>query len=553
MSFNFPILIFIFIQTQTAMRQFKLSRFLKKITNQLNWSFVTILLSFSLTSACYSHPEGHSRTGVNISLLSSFKIGGFDTGAAEIVAYDPKTQQAFVTNSEKNAVDIISISEPSKPSLINSIDLTPFGNPTSVAVKNNLVAVALSSDNKQDNGTLAVFDTKGMLLNSFKTGPLPDMVTFTPNGRYILIANEGEPNDEYTIDPEGSISILKLTANIKKLDQSSMKTADFKNFNQKKLAPSVRVFGKNASPAQDFEPEYITVSSNSKTAWVSLQENNALAVVSINEAKITKVIGLGFKSFENTKNGLDASDKDGEVLMRRWPVLGIYQPDSIASYKVKGKTYIVTANEGDARDYQGFSEQVRVANAQLDSSLTKQYPELTKPNNLGRLKITKVNGDTDNNGKLNELYTFGARSFSIWDASTGQQVYDSGSQLGDIIAKRYPRLFNKGDTRSDDKGVEPEALTLGEINHQTYAFIGLERSSGIVAYNISNPNDVYFSDYFTNISPALADDDPMQGDIAPEGLAFINAKDSPINKAILLAANEVSGTLSIYLIEERQH
>ena len=535
------------------MHSFNFSIFLRKAPKLLNRPLVTILLSFSVTSICYGHPEGHSRTGVGISLLSSFKLGSFDKGAAEIVAYDAKTQQAFVTNSENSTIDIISIAEPSKPSLVSSIDLKQFGSPTSVAVNKKLVAVTLTPANKQDNGTLAIYDTKGILLNSFKTGSLPDMVTFTPNGRYILVANEGEPNDEYTVDPEGSISILKLTKNIKKLDQSSIKTADFKDFNQSNLDPSIRVFGKNASPAQDFEPEYITVSENSKTAWVSLQENNALAVISINEAKVTEVIGLGFKSFENTKYGLDASDKDNEISMQRWPVLGMYQPDSIANYKVKRKTYIVTANEGDARDYQGYSEEIRVAKAQLEDSLIKQYPELTKEHKLGRVKITNVNGDTDNNGKLNELYTFGARSFSIWDANTGQQVYDSGSQLGEIVAKRYPRLFNKGDTRSDDRGVEPEALTVGKINNQTYAFIGLERSSGIVAYNISDPEHVYFSDYFTNISPALADDDPMQGDIAPEGLAFINAKDSPINKAILLAANEVSGTLSIYLVEERQH
>ena len=553
MLFNDSMLIFTLYRTQKNMYQFNFINFLKKMANLINWFFISILLSASLTGVCYAHPEGHSRTGVGISLLSSFKLGGFDKGAAEIVAYDSKTEQAFVTNAEKGAIDIISLSNPSAPSLVKSISLSEFGSPTSVAFNNNLIAVTLTTANKQDNGTLAVFDSEGILLNSFKTGALPDMVTFTPNGRYILVANEGEPSDDYTVDPEGSISILKLTADIKKLDQSSVKVADFKAFNQKKLDPSVRIFGKNASPAQDFEPEYITVSDNSKTAWVSLQENNALAVVSINEAKVTDIIGLGFKSFEDTNAGLDASDKDNKINIQKWPVLGMYQPDSIANYKVKGKTYVVTANEGDARNYSGYSEEIRLAEAELDDSLIKKYPKLANENNLGRLKITNANGDTNNDGKLDELYTFGARSFSIWDANTGQQVYDSGSQLGETIAKRYPILFNKDDTRSDDRGVEPEGLAIGEIHHQTYAFIGLERSSGIIAYNISDPEDVYFSDYFTNISSALADDDPMQGDIAPEGLLFINAKDSPIKKPILLAANEVSGTLSVYLIEERQH
>ena len=382
------------------------------------------------------------------------------------------------------------------------------------------------------------------------------MVTFTPNGRFILVANEGEPSDDYSVDPEGSISIIKVASDMTKLDQSSVKTADFKKFNDIELDPSVRVFGKNATPAQDFEPEYITVSSNSKTAWVSLQENNALAVVDIKTAKVTDIIGLGFKSFNSPETGIDASDKDKKINIKAWPVLGMYQPDSIASYKTKGKTYIVTANEGDARDYDGYSEEVRVAKAPISKVFLKQHPKIAKDKNLGRLKISTANGDTDGDGKLDQLYAFGARSFSIWDTK-GQQVYDSGSQFGSIIAKRYPDLFNRGkgksDRRSDDKGVEPEALTVGKVNDQAYAFIGLERSSGIMAFNINNPKAAYFSDYFTNISPALADDDPKQGDIAPESLTFVSAKESPIKKALLLAANEVSSTLSIYLIEPREH
>ena len=510
------------------------------------------IVSMAITSTCYGHAEGHSRSGVGISLLSSFKLGSFKKGAAEIVAYDVKSQQAYITNSEKSSVDIVSLQKPSEPKLTGSINLSKYGHVNSVAVNNGLVAVALAAENKQENGSLVIFDLVGNHLNTFKTGAFPDMVTFTPNGRYILVANEGEPSNDYSNDPEGSVSIIKVASNMKKLDQSSVLTADFKQFNSATLDTSVRVFGKNATPAQDFEPEHITVSSNSKTAWVSLQENNALAVIDIKAAKVTHIIGLGFKSFNTPKSGIDASDKDNEINIKAWPVLGMYQPDSIASYKVKDKTYIVTANEGDARDYDGFSEEVRVADASISENLLTQHPELTNKKNLGRLKISAVNGDTNGDGKLEQLYAFGARSFSIWDIQ-GKQIYDSGSQLSTIISKRYPRLFNKGDSRSDDNGIEPEALTIGEVEHQPYAFIGLERSSGIMAFNFNDPSEPYFSDYFTNISPALADDDPMQGDLAPESLVFINAKDSPIEQALLLAANEVSGTLSIYLIEARQH
>jgi len=377
------------------------------------------------------------------------------------------------------------------------------------------------------------------------------MVTFSPDGKTILVANEGEPSDDYNNDPEGSVSLIKLEGDITKLTQDSVQTVDFQKYNNSPLDSSVRIFGKNASVAQDLEPEYITVSKDSKTAWVSLQENNAIAIIDIETAQVQKIVGLGFKSHNTDRTAIDASDKDDRINIQKWPVLGMYQPDSIANYQFNGKTYIVTVNEGDARDYAGYSEEVRVNKASIESSVLSNYPGLKDDNNLGRLKITTANGDTDGDGKLDQLYSYGGRSFSILDEN-GKQVYDSASELALTVANRYPDIFNKKDSRSDDKGSEPEALTIGKIDDQSYAFIGLERTGGVLAYNITNPFRPYYSDYFNDISPKLADDDPRQGDIAPEGLAFISASQSPIGKPLLLSANEVSGTMSVYLVEARQ-
>jgi len=229
----------------------------------------------------------------------------------------------------------------------------------------------------------------------------------------------------------------------------------------------------------------------------------------------------------------------------------MYQPDSIASYSVNGRTYIVTANEGDARNYSGYSEEVRLSEVELEDSILKAYPGIQEKQNLGRLKITTENGDPDGNGKFNDIYSYGARSFSIWSAG-GTQVFDSGAEFSKTVANRYPKLFTKNDHRSDDKGPEPEALTIGNVGDQVYAFIGLERTSGVMAYNITNPQRPYYADYINTISVALDKEDPHQGDIAPEGLTFISAQDSPINKPLLLSANEVSGTFSIYLVEETE-
>ena len=514
--------------------------------------FITTLgLLCTITPNIIAHEGGHARASINLSPLSKLRIGDYDQGAAEIVVYDVSTQRAYITNAQASSIDVISISKPESPNKIFSIDLKPYGSVNSVAVNNGIVAVALSAPIKQDNGHVALFDLDGKHLNTLEVGALPDMLTFTPNGSAILVANEGEPNDEYTLDPEGSVSIihLKEQQDIKTLTQADIKTANFNAFNDAQLDPSIRIFGKNANVSQDLEPEYITVSDDSTTAWVSLQENNALAVLDIQTATVTKLIGLGFKSYNNRQNAIDASDKDNKINIQAWPVFGMYQPDSIASYSVNGQHYIVTANEGDARDYDGFSEEVRLKDIELEEPLLKGYPNIQKDENLGRLKISTVDSDINENGKLDRIYSYGARSFSIW-ATDGSQTFDSGSDFATRIASRYPTLFNKNDKRSDDKGAEPEALTLGKIGDQTYAFIGLERTSGVMAYNISNPQRPYYADYITTISPKLANDDPNQGDIAPESLVFVSAEDSPNKKPLLLSANEVSATFSIYSIKE---
>lgn len=514
-----------------------------------------LYFSFSLTlaiSACFSLPtyaHGVNSDGgkrIKLSFLSRYHAGDFDTGAAEIVSFDPVSQLAFITNGSSSSIDAISLAKPESPLLSFSIKLNEYGHPNSVAVKNDMVAVAVENKNPQANGAIVVFNTKGEFLNKFTTGAMPDMVIFSPNAKYILAANEGEPNDSYTVDPEGSITIIDLTDDVAKLTQESVRLADFKAFKKDSLDPAIRITGKNASVAQDLEPEYITVSADSKTAWVSLQENNALAEVSIESGRVKKIIGLGTLSHDNVKTAIDASDKDNGINIRAWPVSGLFQPDTIASYQVGNETFIVTANEGDSRDYSGFSDETRVAELSLDDT---PFAKLKAKEKLGRLKVSKVDTDSNNDGKVDQLLSFGTRSFSIWNRD-GTRIYDSGSQFARITARDYSKLFNANDKRSDNKGAEPEALTIGKIDQATYAFIGLERTGGIMVYNISKPEKAFFVDYINTISPGLPPQDSRAGDRAPESIAFVSATDSPNGKPFIITANEVSGTLAVYQISK---
>lgn len=495
--------------------------------NQLRNAVVAALMGLTLPAVA-AHHENDEAT-FSFKHLDSYKEQCPDEACAEISAYDPRTGHIFVTNSEANQLRILAWKN-GKLEAVSAVDLSPYGGgPNSVAVADGKVAVAIEAEVKQENGTVELFDTDGKHLQSISAGALPDMLTFTADGKYLLVANEGEPNDAYDVDPEGSVSVISTA-------DWSIRHADFKAFNNN--APEgLRVFGPGASLAQDLEPEYITVAADSKTAWVSLQENNALAKLDIAEAKITDIYNLGLKDHSQADNALDASNKDGGINIKTWPVYGMYMPDAIASYSAEGKTYILTANEGDARDYDGYSEEVRVKDLVLDTEVFSDAETLQRDEYLGRLKTTTANGDDNRDGFHERIYTYGGRSFSIWNEE-GELVFDSGADFEQRLAKMEDEGMSVWvENRSDDKGPEPESVTTGELGGATYAFIGLERVSGIFVYQINDPKN-----------PSYAGFIPVKefGDESPEGLMFIAQDD---DSGLLIVTNEVSNTTSVYEVK----
>jgi hypothetical protein len=931
-------------------------------------------------------------TPIRLVPIGTYSSGIFNAGGAEIVAHDPRTQRLFVVNAQAASVDVLSIKNPSRPRKVDQIDVSPFGAVTnSVAIHEGLIAVAVENADKTDPGMVAFFDRHLRPLNAVRVGALPDMLTFSANGRWLLVANEGEPDDTYTIDPEGSISIIDMRRGAAGLRESDVRTANFRAFNRANLDPSIRVFGPDASVQQDFEPEYIAISRDSRTAWVTCQENNALAIVDIAAAKVTRLVGLGFKDHnavkakseiyefdsaampsigktaagqklflggfsglhfegidpktgryqfithtdrgpnaeptgtrrpfllpdftpeiirfeldpktgalrltqriplqsapgvpltglpntaisdsgntppgnipyndevgvdlrdqvqrldplggdleglvrdpndgtfwmvdeyrpaiyhfdkqglliqryvpigtaaaagesagtfgkevlpevlaqrrqnrgfeavaydrgkiyafvqstlrnpvslsnsdlnglqnirvvefdpttETTKqfiyvldnpdlggepntradkigdavslgngeflvverdddslpsdepkkiekkiyrfnlggatdvssfagpvgatgktvdqltvsemlaneiqpidkvlhvdlnevgynkvqkveglalidsdtiavindndfgvanilvntedgtftlnyvpepiqlgiietrlNGLDASDRDGKINIRRWPIKGMYLPDGIASFRRGGETYLITANEGDSREYAGFTETVRIEDSSviLDPAFFPNAAVLKEQANLGRLTITKTLGKNSATGLYEQLFAFGARSFSIWNAE-GELAFDSGDALERITAEAYPANFNASNTnntfdnRSDDKGPEPEGVVVGEISGRLYAFIGLERIGGVVVYNIDSPAAPRFVEYVNHRDFTADPETPAAGDLGPEGVLFIPARDSPNGRPLLVVGNEISGTTTIFQIRSapREH
>ncbi|GLX79017.1 alkaline phosphatase [Thalassotalea insulae] len=528
-------------------------------------------------------------------------------GAAEIVQYQKSTGWVYAINSSGDlaTVNVLDLANADASELtqdaegiitntnmatVAQIDLSEHtaGDANSIAISDDLamLAVAMAADETGVKGQIAFYDISGaspVFIKNIDVGYLPDMVAFSPDSSKVVVANEGEPSGDYLVDPEGSISIINIANGV--IADSAINIG-FSAYNDKQAMleaqgtmfpnPSGRVIkGQtiNTTVAMDLEPEYVTISADSKIAFVSLQENNAIAIVDLDSDSLVKIQGLGLKSWANST--LDASDKDDAINFRSYQNLyGMYQPDTIASYQWQGANFIVSANEGDGREYffDAASEEECMSSGGIDydeddgclsysdesraEDLALDPQAFSDVNNddsdLGRLKVSVIKGDTDNDGDYDKLYTYGARSFSIWDAS-GELVFDSGDQIGKITAAIHGSTFNndedanEGDTRSDAKGAEPEALALGKIGERSYAFVGLERMSGIMVYDISNPFNVQFVDYFIN--RGTTEGAEITGDLAPEGMKFIPSTES--SAAMLVVGNEISGSVSVWQFDAK--
>lgn len=505
---------------------------------------------FAVVSAS-SAPEG--RGGIGLKLLGRYQHGSFSQSAAEICAYQKETRRLYVVNAEAGGIDILDVVNPEEPKLVKRVVLTEQGSkPNSVAVWGNLVAAAMSSDPIQEPGKVVFLGGEGEIRKVVMVGAQPDMVTFSPDGKWLLTANEGEPSDDYQRDPEGSVSLIDVSGGVEQITQEKVKNLGFEAFHERsKLDPRVRVYGPGASVAQDLEPEYIAVSPDSKRAWVSLQEANGLGVIDLEKGEISQVVGLGFKDHSREENSLDASDKDGGIRIQSWPVKGMYQPDGIKAFASGDEVYLISANEGDHRKYSGFSEEVRVGELTLDPQRFPRAKELQKKEALGRLLVTKSLGDANGDGIYEELYSLGGRSFSIW-SHTGELVWDSGNEFERILAGRYESSFNADQTsnerdgRSDNKGPEPEGVVVGEVGERKIAFIGLERHSGIMLYDVTDPKRPEFVEYALSRDISKPPETLEAGDLGPEGLTFLGAGESPTGKPILAVSYEVSGTTALY-------
>ena len=556
----------------------------KQITTSVIFALFAVVAGAVQTSSAGA--ETLAPNGSELRFVGRY-VTGAGLGGAEISAVDSASKRLFITNGAKNTIDIVDISNVKKPKLVKAVSFTGNGATgiQSVAAKNGVVLVAAQMASKTAPGRIFVMDVNGNLrsglADGIAVGALPDSVTISPNGKFALVANEGEPTNycltngalPETTDPLGSVSIINLSSKT-----PTATTIDFKSYEERKNAITYaggRIFGPNASVAQDIEPEYAAFSADSAYAFVTLQENNAVATVDVETGAIVNIVGLGVKNHNLFNAGLDSSDRDSKIDIVARNIQGMYLPDAIGTVDAGGNTYMITANEGDAREYACLlggtdATKVEAEDPRFADVAGTTVDSTFKGNAIaGRMKVTQfspanISGEAiRSTTKVTDAFSFGTRSFTVWKSNLNNGVFpadlvfDSGDTIERIIAQERPRFFNAdwnttngfinaAESRSASKGPEPEGLAIGKAYGRTWMVLALERDNGLMLYDVTNPAKPMFRQYINTSIPGGDIQVGSAGDVSPEGVLFLEADQSPTGKPMVVVSYELSGSVAFF-------
>lgn len=549
-----------------------------------------LALQLGTAASAQGVPTGGYENGtaaLNLTQIARYSAGQYnvDGGVMEIVAYNQATEWAYAINGQSGKLAAIPLAgltagahveeltgtEIDVKALVEAEDGTfQYGDMTSVAISpdSTTLAAALQAQGSNDAGRVALFtceeDGSLTLEALVETGAQPDMVTFAGDG-VVLTADEGEPREGYgenIADPKGSVTVVDV-------ESQESTVVDFTAFDSQRdqLAEAGIVLKKGSTPSVDLEPEYIAVSGGK--AYVTLQENNAIAVLNIDSQTFDGVYSAGFEDHSTTAIDLDKKD-DAYDPQTYESLLGIRMPDGIAAFTVEGATYLVTANEGDAREWGDedlgtfyLSEDERDFG---EEGVTSPTGAITAENSGLEGKVVFFKTEDFDGLDSEKDYVFGGRSFTVFQVTQDglEEVFTSGDDFEALTAQYVPEYFNASndnavlDDRSGKKGPEAESVTVGTVDGKTYAFVALERTGGVMVYDVTDPEAITFVNYvntrdFGTIVEGSEEYEDGEldkwvtgGDVAPEGLLFLDAASSPNGEPLLLAACEVSGTVAVY-------
>ncbi len=499
--------------------------------------------------------------------------------------------------------DTLSLSEwsdPSNPQLVSQITLEGYFT-TSVASYGDLLAVAATpeayesgNDAAESNIIFYLINPSGTLMEvgRVEVGDLADGIAFSADGTQLYVANEGQPRDGYDLDPEGSVSIINLSGQggALEFDVVTVEFPDLDDPNIDLLGSGIRTgAGLEGDWQKDAEPEYVAAAGD--YLFVTLQESNTVARIDLTTNQVDAYIGLGWVDYSQVSVDLtnqdikdDVASEDGFNPIEGQNVVGLRMADGMDAWEQEGGIYFITANEGDAREYdtkKGEEDDVlldEIRNKDLnpgydnvpgrlklvsetvyfesEEATSGQSVLVLNEDSLSPLDdFTSEGNDVEIEERSGTPVSFGSRSISIFDGETGELVWDSW--MTDTIAggdyntslqniAEYAGIYDDG--RSDDKGVEPESVVIVQYGENNYAVASLERTDAgdkvvddltgevistsnveegglLVIYDVTHLNDVDFITY-------------QQVSRAPEGLEVIEASQSPTGRLLLGVSSE---------------
>jgi YVTN family beta-propeller protein len=505
--------------------------------------------------------------------LTHFLLPGGDgegvEGLVEILQWDKVNKQVITANPYAEAVSFIPLGEDLTFGEPEDLDMSGNGVPQSISFcvdEEGKAHLAVGLDVDGLTGAVAFVDVATRTIPAVVDLPTSiDAVAFSPDCSMVAAAGEGEPNDDEGVDPEGNVVIIDATT-------YDAKVADFREWDSEAATAKAKKDGIHLAGvpgtlfSEDVEPEYVAFSEDGSKVYVTLQEANAIAVVDVSTATVTDIFPIGFKDYSTGKLEADFSNEDGGENIQSWkgvPLKTMPQPDTIATYMspVDGEEYMVFANEGDAKDYEMFSEEIRAGDLADEVSTLADSGLVPVCDNidaslldeavLGRLKITSTEGLSQKGDCYEELVGYGGRSFSIMDTK-GKVVYDSMDIMEAALASGFPGQHNSEghlddmDDRSDDKGIEPEGLKLVKVGDKVLAIVAGERPSVIYIFDITDPADVVY--HSVNGLYDCETGDSLLGD--PEGMDVISDFSSSVKGDILLVGGAYSNTLTLFEIVE---
>lgn len=519
-------------------------------------------------------------TRIRMAVMGSYRGGMYSKNTpGGPPVYDHQTQRVFVASADRHNIEGLDISDPYNPVKVVNIDLLPYGGEANnIALHKGILAATVEDAfDESQPGRIVFFSLDGTLLTEPIVLGRLSRIAFSEHGDFLVATISGSPNDEYTDDPESYVVIVELPGTNWGACRNGHKSCHldpqvtivgWQGYNDRReelIAKGVRILFPTATVAEDLETSGMTIGPDGRHAYVNLNVNNALAVIDIDSKTVSDIWAYGYKDHSLPGNGIDVSDKDNMINITDWPLRSFYQPKDIAAFRAGGQEFLATANEGNLLDKDAFTEVASFGGLNLDPHAFPNADELGAQEALGRIDLSSLYGDEDGDGDIDQLYTGGARSFSIFTPD-GELIFDSGDDFEQITAQAIPECFNctddqnNFDSRSRKKGPEPEHIVIGKVGGRQYAFITFERISGIMAYDVTDPYHPTFQQYINNRNFDHEPDDvcgergepellgcEIIGDLEPEAISFIPASKSPLGVAMLVVMHEASDSTTMYL------